>query len=100
VAIARSLINDPPVLLADEPTGNLDSKTSVEILRMFQHLNAERGITIILVTHDAGVASYAQRSIRMRDGLIESGVYGAESLEAHTATETPADHHLASEAAG
>ncbi|MBI2824192.1 MAG: ABC transporter ATP-binding protein [Planctomycetia bacterium] len=73
VAIARSLIHDPPLLLADEPTGNLDSHTSVETLRMFQCLNAEQGITIILVTHDAGVASYAQRSIRMRDGLIEDG---------------------------
>lgn len=99
VAIARSLMNDPPLLLADEPTGNLDSKTSVEVLRMFQRLNAERGITIILVTHDAGVASYAQRAIRMRDGLIEAGVYGQESLETHLATETPADQHLAGETA-
>src|SRR5262249_25935386 len=55
VAIARSLINNPPLLFADEPTGNLDSKTSVEILQMFQKLNVEQGITIILVTHDADV---------------------------------------------
>src|SRR5437870_314613 len=59
VAIARSLVNRPPVLFADEPTGNLDSRTSVEILRMFQQLNAEEGITIILVTHDPNVARHA-----------------------------------------
>jgi ABC-type lipoprotein export system ATPase subunit len=76
VAIARALVNRPPVLFADEPTGNLDSRTSVEILRMFQELNREDGITIILVTHDAGVASYAQRTIHIRDGMIEEGVYG------------------------
>ncbi len=61
VAIARSLINRPPLLFADEPTGNLDSRTSREILEMFQALAAEDGITIVLVTHDAGVAGYAQR---------------------------------------
>jgi ABC-type lipoprotein export system ATPase subunit len=73
VAIARALVNHPPLLFADEPTGNLDSKTSEEILAMFQKLNAEQGITIILVTHDAGVAHHAKRIIRMRDGLIEDG---------------------------
>jgi macrolide transport system ATP-binding/permease protein len=71
VAIARSLINEPFLLLADEPTGNLDSHTSVEILRMFQQLNAE-GITVILVTHDPNVASFASRTIRITDGQIES----------------------------
>jgi ABC-type antimicrobial peptide transport system permease subunit/ABC-type lipoprotein export system ATPase subunit len=71
VAIARSLINEPALLLADEPTGNLDSKTSVEILEMFQKLNAA-GITVILVTHDPKVASYAHRTIWIADGLIES----------------------------
>jgi ABC-type lipoprotein export system ATPase subunit len=76
VAIARALVNRPPVLFADEPTGNLDSRTSVEILRMFQELNRQEGITIILVTHDGGVASYARRSIHIRDGMIEEGVYG------------------------
>ena len=70
VAIARSLVNQPALLLADEPTGNLDSHTSVEILRMFQQLNAE-GITVILVTHDPKVAKYAHRTIRIADGLIE-----------------------------
>jgi macrolide transport system ATP-binding/permease protein len=70
VAIARALINRPPLLLADEPTGNLDSRTSEEILQMFQQLNAE-GITILLVTHELDVAQHAQRIIRMRDGVIE-----------------------------
>ena len=72
VAIARSLINRPEVLLADEPTGNLDSHTSEEILQMFQQLNRDDGITIILVTHDPGVAHYAGRVIRIKDGLVES----------------------------
>jgi ABC-type lipoprotein export system ATPase subunit len=79
VAIARSLVSGPPLLLADEPTGNLDSKTSEEILEMFQRLNAEEGITVILVTHDAGVARHARRVIHIKDGLIESGAYGAET---------------------
>jgi ABC-type lipoprotein export system ATPase subunit len=74
VAIARSLVNNPPLLLADEPTGNLDSKTSEDTLRMFQRLNADNGITIILVTHDHEVAAHAGRQIVMKDGLIESGV--------------------------
>jgi ABC-type lipoprotein export system ATPase subunit len=73
VAIARSLVNRPPLLLADEPTGNLDSRTSEEVLEMFQRLNAEEGITIILVTHDHDVAEHCQRQIVMRDGLIASG---------------------------
>src|SRR2546421_8450369 len=69
VAIARALVNDPEVVLADEPTGNLDSRTSVEIMGIFQQLN-DRGITIIMVTHEADIASYARRNIVMRDGLI------------------------------
>jgi ABC-type lipoprotein export system ATPase subunit len=75
VAIARALVNRPPLLFADEPTGNLDSRTSEEILQMFQQLNEEEGITIILVTHDAGVAGHARRVIKIRDGLIEDGVF-------------------------
>jgi len=71
VAIARSLVNQPRILLADEPTGNLDSRTSEEILQMFQGLNQSDGLTIILVTHDPGVANHAQRIVRIRDGLIE-----------------------------
>ena len=70
VAIARALINRPPVLFADEPTGNLDSNTSSEVLRMFQQLNQEDGITIILVTHDPVVARHANRVIRISDGVI------------------------------
>jgi ABC-type lipoprotein export system ATPase subunit len=79
VAIARSLINRPRILLADEPTGNLDSQTSKEILEMFQQLNRTDGITIILVTHDAMVAGYARRAIHISDGLISNGARGAPS---------------------
>ncbi len=71
VAIARALINKPPVIFADEPTGNLDSKTSVEVMKMFGELNAE-GITVILVTHSEEIAACAKRTIRLQDGLIVS----------------------------
>lgn len=71
VAIARSLVNKPQILLADEPTGNLDSHTSEEILQMFQNLNQQEGLTIILVTHDPEVAHHAQRVVHIKDGLIE-----------------------------
>ncbi len=73
VAIARALVNNPPVLFADEPTGNLDSRTSREVLAMFQNLNREDGITIVLVTHDSAVARHAQRTIRIHDGIILDG---------------------------
>jgi ABC-type lipoprotein export system ATPase subunit len=70
VAIARALINHPQLLFADEPTGNLDSRTSEEILRMFQQLNRAEDLTIILVTHELDVARYAQRVIHLKDGVI------------------------------
>ncbi len=73
VAIARALVNRPSVLFADEPTGNLDSHTSEEMLRMFQQLNKEDGLTIIIVTHDPGVAKHARRIIRIHDGVIVNG---------------------------
>ena len=79
VAIARSLVNRPTVLFADEPTGNLDSHTSEEVLRMFQQLNQEEGITIILVTHDPGVAKHAQRIIRIHDGVIVNGEFSKDA---------------------
>jgi ABC-type lipoprotein export system ATPase subunit len=75
VAIARSLVNTPQILLADEPTGNLDSRTSEEILRMFQDLNRRESLTIVLVTHDPEVAHHAQRIIHIKDGLIEDGAF-------------------------
>ena len=77
VAIARALINRPSILFADEPTGNLDSTTSEEILRMFEKLNAEDGLTVMLVTHDATVAQHARRTIHIHDGLIQDGAVAA-----------------------
>jgi ABC-type lipoprotein export system ATPase subunit len=74
VAIARALINNPSVLFADEPTGNLDSKTSEEVLKMLQKLNTEENITIIIVTHDPNVARHTQRQIHIQDGLIVNGI--------------------------
>jgi putative ABC transport system ATP-binding protein len=71
VAIARALVNKPSIILADEPTGNLDSKTSVEIMKLFDDIHA-KGNTVILVTHEEDIAAYAHRIIRLRDGIIES----------------------------
>ena len=70
VAVARALVNQPALILADEPTGNLDSRTSVEVMEIFQRLNRERGITLVLVTHEPDIAQYAQRVIVFKDGKI------------------------------
>src|SRR5207237_8415765 len=70
VAIARALINEPAILMGDEPTGNLDSRTSGEIISLFRRLNEEQRITVILVTHDQDVARHARRTVVLRDGQI------------------------------
>ena len=72
VAIARALINEPAILLADEPTGNLDTRTSIEVMGIFQKLNTERGITVLLITHERDIAEYGTRIIAFRDGKIVS----------------------------
>lgn len=79
VAIARALVNNPSIILADEPTGNLDSKTSVEIMHIFDKIQSD-GNTVILVTHEEDIANYAHRIIRLLDGNIESDHYKKESL--------------------
>ena len=71
VAVARALVNDPALILADEPTGNLDSRTSVEMMEIFQRLNRERGITLVLVTHEPDIAEYAQRVVVFKDGKVK-----------------------------
>ncbi len=92
VAIARALINQPALLFADEPTGNLDSRTSEEVLRLFQQLNQEEGVTIILVTHDEHVARYANRTIRIRDGaIVTEGTVPTVAAEKMRAAAAPPD---------
>jgi len=85
VAIARALLNNPSILLADEPTGNLDSKTSVEVMEIFQSLQRERGITIILITHEMDVAQYGSRIVSFKDGNIVSDL--ANSSRRHATGE-------------
>ena len=81
VAIARALVTDPPLLLADEPTGNLDTHTSDDIMTSFGALNRERGITIVLVTHEADVAAYSRRLVRLKDGRVLFDGPSAEGLQ-------------------
>jgi len=81
VAIARALVNDPALILADEPTGNLDSKTSIEIMGVFQKLN-DRGITIVMVTHELDIARYTRRNVVMRDGKVVTDIQVENRLKA------------------
>ena len=74
VAIARALVNSPKLILADEPTGNLDTKTSFEIMDIFDSLNKKNGITVVLVTHEPDIAEFASRQIHFRDGIVESDI--------------------------
>ena len=71
MAIARALVTQPSIILADEPTGNLDTRTSIEVMGIFQKLNIERGITIILITHEMDIAEYGTRFVRFRDGKVQ-----------------------------
>jgi len=80
VAIARALVNDPAIILADEPTGNLDTKTSIEIMGIFEEIHSN-GNTVILVTHEPDIAEHAHRIIRLRDGYVESDVRNAEIVK-------------------
>jgi putative ABC transport system ATP-binding protein len=82
VAVARALVNNPALILADEPTGNLDSRTSVEVMEIFQRLNRERGITLVLVTHEPDIAEYASRVIVFKDGKIKTDSLVAEPRNA------------------
>jgi putative ABC transport system ATP-binding protein len=83
VAIARALVNRPAILLADEPTGNLDSRTSVEIMDIFQQLNTEQGLTVVIVTHEHDIAQYAKRALEFRDGKLRRDAVVKDRLIAH-----------------
>jgi putative ABC transport system ATP-binding protein len=101
VAIARSLINTPSIILADEPTGNLDTRTSIEVMGIFQRLNKERGITIILITHEADIAEYGTRLVRFRDGRIQADqkiLRRRDAEEELAALPPPEDDEVAMEA--
>jgi putative ABC transport system ATP-binding protein len=94
VAIARALVNNPAVLLADEPTGNLDTRTSVEVMGVFQKLNSE-GITIVMVTHELDIASYTKRNVIMRDGVVVNDVVVQKRLVAEVELRTLQQAHQA-----
>jgi putative ABC transport system ATP-binding protein len=88
VAIARALLNNPSILLADEPTGNLDSRTSIEVMDIFQALKEQRGITIVLITHEQQVAEYGSRIVTFKDGHIVSDTPNISQRVAHRELET------------
>ena len=103
VAIARALVGEPRLVLADEPTGNLDSANGREVLNVLERLNRERGVAVVLVTHDAEVAARATRLIRMRDGVVVSDTQTAESQTAETQTaetQTAESHTAETQATG
>lgn len=91
VAIARALVNEPSIILADEPTGALDTSTSAEIMAIFQGLNRDRGLTVVFVTHESDIALHTRRIVHLRDGLITSDerVSDEQFLDAHAALRTP-----------
>ena len=93
VAIARALVNDPSILLADEPTGNLDSRTGAEIISLLQHLNRDTGLLVILVTHEPDIAAHARRIVFLRDGLVTRDL---EVTDPHKAVQDI--HHILAEA--
>jgi putative ABC transport system ATP-binding protein len=88
VAIARALVADPPLILADEPTGNLDTQTSIDIMRSLQQLNEDRHITILLVTHEPDIAAYSKRLVRLKDGHVLYDGPAAEGLRQLAASHT------------
>jgi putative ABC transport system ATP-binding protein len=106
VAIARALITDPAIILADEPTGNLDTRTSIEVMDIFQRLNRERGITVMLITHEQDIAEHGTRIIKFRDGRVVSDQQVAkrrdagEELAALPPPEDTLAEHAADELAG
>ena len=95
VAIARALVNNPRIILADEPTGAVDSRTSIEILAIFQRLNREEGITMIVVTHDPDVATYANRNIHFKDGKVQRDEVLAHTRDAEKDLESLAAEPVA-----